>query len=105
MAATDADNGRTARFSQILARLQELPTYTWNTDIEPFHSVSCALIVATTQADSSSRTTTGISLDIKRPPRNALFRAAGALHTLASRTRTRQSRVDQRYHEATSLPG
>ncbi|KAF2195293.1 hypothetical protein K469DRAFT_545787 [Zopfia rhizophila CBS 207.26] len=38
MAATGPDSGREARFSQILARLLELPNYTWNTDIEPFHS-------------------------------------------------------------------
>ncbi|CAI6335070.1 unnamed protein product [Periconia digitata] len=38
MAAPEEDTRRSARFSQILSRLQELPNYTWSTDIEPFHS-------------------------------------------------------------------
>ncbi|KAF2739491.1 hypothetical protein EJ04DRAFT_573054 [Polyplosphaeria fusca] len=38
MAASDADTSRKTKFSQIFARLLELPNYTWETDKEPFHS-------------------------------------------------------------------
>ncbi|KAF1963424.1 two-component sensor protein histidine protein kinase-like protein [Byssothecium circinans] len=38
MAATEDDPSRSARFSQILERLVELPNYTWSADFEPFHS-------------------------------------------------------------------
>ncbi|KAF2268395.1 putative histidine kinase HHK1p [Lojkania enalia] len=38
MAAAEPDSVRGSRFSQILARLLELPNYAWDTDIEPFHS-------------------------------------------------------------------
>ncbi|EMD66665.1 hypothetical protein COCSADRAFT_84482 [Bipolaris sorokiniana ND90Pr] len=31
-------SGRAARFAHILARLQELPNYVWDSEIEPFHS-------------------------------------------------------------------
>ncbi|KAJ4346543.1 Chk1 protein kinase [Didymosphaeria variabile] len=34
----DVDADRSALFTQILSRLQELPNYTWHTDIAPFHS-------------------------------------------------------------------
>jgi hypothetical protein len=40
MAPTDAENGRSARFSHIFARLIELPNYVWDPELEPFHSVS-----------------------------------------------------------------
>jgi hypothetical protein len=33
------DAGRRTLFTDILARLQELPNYTWDTDVAPFHSV------------------------------------------------------------------
>ncbi|KAJ4375072.1 Chk1 protein kinase [Neocucurbitaria cava] len=38
MAPTEAESSRTARFSHILARLQELQNYVWDSEIEPFHS-------------------------------------------------------------------
>ncbi|KAJ4303573.1 Chk1 protein kinase [Kalmusia sp. IMI 367209] len=38
MAATDDDADRSARFTQILSRLVELPNYSWDTEIPPFHS-------------------------------------------------------------------
>jgi hypothetical protein len=41
MAPTDAEAGRSARFSHIFARLTELPNYVWDPELEPFHSVSC----------------------------------------------------------------
>lgn len=38
--ATPGDaQGPTARFAQIFSRLVDLPGYTWDTEIEPFHSV------------------------------------------------------------------
>lgn len=40
MTAPEDDPGRSARFAQILSRLLELPHYVWDTEIEPFHSVS-----------------------------------------------------------------
>jgi hypothetical protein len=40
MPPTDAETGRTARFSHIFARLLELQNYVWDPEIEPFHSVS-----------------------------------------------------------------
>lgn len=36
---TGLDPESTARFQQILSRLLELPNYTWDTEIAPFHSV------------------------------------------------------------------
>ncbi|KAF2640308.1 hypothetical protein P280DRAFT_428266 [Massarina eburnea CBS 473.64] len=38
MTSPEEDASRSARFSQILSRLTELPDYIWNADIEPFHS-------------------------------------------------------------------
>ncbi|KAL1597206.1 Chk1 protein kinase [Paraconiothyrium brasiliense] len=35
----DVDADRSALFTQILSRLQDLPNYTWHTDIAPFHSL------------------------------------------------------------------
>lgn len=40
----DADGG--VQFAQILARLLELPNYSWDTEIPPFHSVRPARIHA-----------------------------------------------------------
>ncbi|OAG03584.1 putative histidine kinase HHK1p [Paraphaeosphaeria sporulosa] len=37
-AEDDVDADRRALFAQILVRLQELPNYTWDTDVAPFHS-------------------------------------------------------------------
>jgi len=39
MAGPEEDQSRTARFAQIFSRLIDLPGYTWDTEIEPFHSV------------------------------------------------------------------
>ncbi|KAF1834834.1 putative histidine kinase HHK1p [Decorospora gaudefroyi] len=36
--AADEETGRTARFSHMFARLQELPGYVWDPAVEPFHS-------------------------------------------------------------------
>lgn len=49
MAATedDVDADRRALFTQILARLQELPNYTWDTELAPFHSVCCPAVACT----------------------------------------------------------
>jgi hypothetical protein len=38
--SVNRETGRAARFSHIFARLQELPNYVWDPEIEPFHSVS-----------------------------------------------------------------
>ncbi|KAF2115161.1 hypothetical protein BDV96DRAFT_646182 [Lophiotrema nucula] len=38
MEAPEAEHARRTRFSQILARVLEIPHYTWDTDVEPFHS-------------------------------------------------------------------
>jgi hypothetical protein len=40
MAETNAETERTARFSHIFARLQDLHNYVWDPEVEPFHSVS-----------------------------------------------------------------
>jgi hypothetical protein len=40
MAPADAQEGRAARFSHIFTRLLELHNYVWDSEIEPFHSVS-----------------------------------------------------------------
>ncbi|KAF2742680.1 hypothetical protein M011DRAFT_432568 [Sporormia fimetaria CBS 119925] len=38
MSPTGADARRLATFTQLLARLQELPNYTWDLDVDPIHS-------------------------------------------------------------------
>lgn len=38
MATAEEDARRSARFTQILSRLRELPNYTWSPEFEPFHS-------------------------------------------------------------------
>ncbi|KAF2687868.1 hypothetical protein K458DRAFT_360637 [Lentithecium fluviatile CBS 122367] len=38
MAMPEEDHSRSARFAQILARLFDLPGYSWDSEIEPFHS-------------------------------------------------------------------
>ncbi|KAF1848518.1 uncharacterized protein K460DRAFT_403798 [Cucurbitaria berberidis CBS 394.84] len=38
MPFTDGEAGRAARLSHIFTRLQELPNYVWDPEIEPFHS-------------------------------------------------------------------
>lgn len=52
MASTPGENGpnRGAKFSQVLARLLDLPSYTWNTESEPFHSVSLLASVETSRS-------------------------------------------------------
>jgi hypothetical protein len=40
MAPAGADSRRLATFNQVLARLQDLPNYTWALDVDPIHSVS-----------------------------------------------------------------
>lgn len=40
MAPSESTSAREARFSEILSRLQEIPNYSWDTSIDPFHSVS-----------------------------------------------------------------
>jgi len=37
--AMDGEQARKAHFAHIFARLQELPNYVWDPEIEPFHSV------------------------------------------------------------------
>jgi hypothetical protein len=39
MPPKDPDQSRSARFAQIFSRLVDLPGYSWDTEIEPFHSV------------------------------------------------------------------
>jgi hypothetical protein len=51
MAPADNETRRTARFSHIFARLLELNNYVWDSDIEPFHSVSLHRIHDTREAD------------------------------------------------------
>jgi hypothetical protein len=38
-APAEEDKSRSTRFAQIFSRLIDLPGYTWDTEIEPFHSV------------------------------------------------------------------
>ena len=40
MPLTEQPSPRGTRFASILARLLELPGYSWDSDIKPFHSVS-----------------------------------------------------------------
>lgn len=68
----DGESGRAARFAHILVRLQELPNYVWDPEIEPFHSVGAGLpisSVASRALTTGSRTTTGISSATKSRPR------------------------------------
>lgn len=46
MPLTEQTSPRGTRFASIFARLLELPNYTWDSDIKPFHSVSCELRAA-----------------------------------------------------------
>lgn len=58
---------REMRFSNIFARLSELPNYIWDSDIKPFHSVSYLEIIKVVRLTQCSPTTTGTFLAIRKP--------------------------------------
>ena len=107
------DAQSSVRLQQILSRLEELPNYTWDTDIAPFHSVRAPCTWTTlasgrpashqTGANRRSPTTTGTSLADRSSPPNDPYHAVGAPAT-PSPPRTRPTRADPPSSETTSPP-
>jgi hypothetical protein len=91
MAPVDAEKSRAARFSHIFARLLELQNYVWDSEIEPFHSVSLHRVCPTRQANAHTVLRQLALLrpreDVARPaafPKRPVLARAVALPRLAS---------------------
>ena len=85
---SDLDAGRGAEFSHILARLLELPNYTWNLDIPPFHSSydnwhffgiqKAARERPLSRGRSTGTAITSSSPDLTRPPLARSHKSSGS---------------------------